>query len=201
MKHIILSKKNWKKVLDESVRVLQKGGVIVYPTETSYGIGADATNKKAMQKVFRIKGRETGKPLSVLMASQRMTKEYAHLSSDALRLWKKFFPGALTIIVRGKGEAPVGVRVSSHPFARALVRSFGRPVTATSANRSGTPSLLDPNAIVRTFFFQQVKPDLVINAGVLPKHPASTVVDCTGKSVRILRKGPITETHIKKVLT
>lgn len=209
MKHILLSKNNLKEVLSKSARVLHRGGVIVYPTETSYGIGADATNKKAVQKVFLIKGREKGKPLSVLMASKAMAKRYTLLSQNALLLWNAFLPGALTLRVSPKlgarfpcarADGTVGIRVSSHPFAAALVRMYGKPITATSANFSDEPSLYDPKKIIAVFSKRYQRPELLIDAGALPKRPASTVVDCTGASVRLLREGPITVTQIKKAL-
>ncbi|MDO8582179.1 MAG: L-threonylcarbamoyladenylate synthase [bacterium] len=209
MKHIVLSEKNWKEVLKESVRLLRRGGVVVYPTETSYGIGVDSTKSGAVAKIFRIKGREEGKPLSVLMASKVMAKQYAFFSQDAERLWNAFLPGALTLRVSPKigakfpcarADGTVGIRVSSHPFARALVRMYGKPITATSANLANEPSLYDPKKIIAVFEKRHARPDLLIDAGLLPKRSASTVVDCIGKSVRLLRKGPITATQIKKAL-
>lgn len=209
MKHVTLSKKNWNAVLHESVRVLHRGGVIVYPTETSYGFGADGTKSSAVAKIFRIKGREIGKPLSVLMTGKFMARRYARLSRDAVRLWDAFLPGALTLRVTPKrgqsfpcarADGTVGIRVSSHLFATALVRSYGKPITATSANLANKPSLYDPKEIIAVFAKRRVHPDLLIDAGALPKRPASTVVDCTGTNVQLLRKGPITEQAIQKVL-
>lgn len=191
MRLLRLTSRNTRHVLRATMQVLRRGGVIIYPTETTYGIGVDATKRRAIQKIFAIKGRPLTKLLSVLMADRTMARTYATLSPLAQKLWKNFLPGALTLVVAGKGGRTVGVRVSSHPFAHALVRAFGRPITSTSMNRSGKRPMRDPKEIIRTFFLQKNAPDLLIDAGVLPKRKSSTVVDCTGDSVRLLRKGAI----------
>lgn len=191
MRLITLTARNRAQVVRAAMAVLRRGGVIIYPTETTYGIGVDATKRRAIQKIFAIKGRPATKLLSVLMKDKRMASIYATLSPLAQKLWKRFLPGPLTLVLAGKGGRTVGVRVSSHPFAYALVRAFGRPITSTSVNRSGKQPLRDPKEIIRMFFLQKNAPDILIDAGVLPKRKSSTVVDCTGDSVRLLRKGAI----------
>lgn len=200
MKIIRLTKTNRSAVLRTATAILKRGGVVVYPTETSYALGVDATKKSAVAKIFAIKGRDQSKLLSVLMTNTVMAQEYAYLSPFARQLWKKFLPGPLTIVVHGRRQRTIGIRVSSHPFAHALVRRFKRPITATSANRSHRPPLRDPRTILHTFFFSRVKPDYIIDAGVLPKRSPSTVVDCTGDNVRILRKGSVSARMIARVL-
>ncbi len=200
MKHITVSKKNWNDVLRESVRVLRRGGVVVYPTETSYALGADATKKRSVRKVFHIKGRERTKLLSVLVANKIMIRRYAKFTATAKRLWDAFLPGPLTIIIPGRRGGTMGIRLSTHPFAALLVKSLGHPITATSANISGASPIHNANDILSIFSGRLHKPNFVIDAGILPKHSASTVVDCTGQSVQLLRKGPITATQIKKAL-
>lgn len=199
--HVLPLEKNRTACLRAACAVLAKGGVVVYPTETAYGIGADATNATAVARVFAIKGRDDGKPLSVLMASQKMAGAYAILTPAARRLWKRFLPGPLTLIVPSRSEATTwGIRVSSHPFAMALVRAYKKPITATSANRSGTPPLYDSTAIIRAFGRRRTRPDLCIDAGVLPHRPASTVVSCVNDDIAILRMSAITENDIRRVL-
>jgi L-threonylcarbamoyladenylate synthase len=181
-----------------AVRILQRGGVIVYPTETSYGVGVDGTNKKAIARLYTLKGRVKSQPLSILVSSQRMLKKYARLTSGARTLWQHL-PGPLTLRLPARdaakyvadAENAVGIRVSSHPFVRALIRAYGKPITATSANVSGRPSLYSADDIEKVFRRRKHKPDLLIDAGVLPKNSASTVVDCTGKTMRVLRQGDI----------
>ena len=192
MERISLIKKTRSVAVMHAIRVLARGGVVVFPTETSYGLGADAMNPKAIARIVAVKGRDAQKALSVLMASQTMARRYAILTPGARRLWTHFLPGPLTLVLPSRDHATTwGVRVSSHPFAHALVRGYGKPITATSANVSGNPPLYDPDAILRAFARRRVKPDLLIDAGVLPERPSSTVVDCTGDALRILREGAI----------
>ncbi len=200
MKIIALTQKNWRAAVKEAVAVLLSGGVVAYPTETSYGLAADATNQDAVRRVFTIKGRERTKLLSVLVANKTMVRQYAKWTDSARRLWDAFLPGPLTMVIPGRWGGTIGIRYSTHPFADALVTALGRPVTATSANLSGTPSLLDPKKIRSTFFGRRLQPTLLIDAGVLPLRPPSTVVDCTGETVQLLRKGPIPFSRIKKIL-
>ena len=176
--------------VQEAVRVLRKGGVIAYPTETSYGLGADATNMRACARMFRIKGRAEEKRVSCLVSGQRMTRGYAIVTPVARALWR-LLPGPLTLVLPDRRGGTMGVRVSSHPFAHALARAYGRPITATSANLAGQPALYDADAVLRVFVRRTQRPDLLIHAGRLPRRKVSTVVDCTGESVRILRKGAV----------
>lgn len=200
MRCITLNAKNISQVIAEALIVLRRGGVVAYPTETSYGLGVDATNQNAIEKVFAIKGRDRTKMLSVLVAHRTMAGKYAKFSQDALRLWDAFLPGPLTLVIPGRWGGTLGVRLSSHPLALRLVRALREPLTATSANRSGHPALRDPEAVIEEFSRFQLQPDLVIDAGILPKRRPSTVVDCTGNSVRLLRKGSISFAAITKVL-
>ncbi len=197
---ILPLEKNQVDCLRAACAVLANGGVVVYPTETAYGIGVDATNPTAVARVFAIKGRDDGKPLSVLMESQKMAREYAILTPAARRLWTRFLPGPLTMVVpaRPNLKKTWGIRVSAHPFAMALVRAYGKPITATSANRSGTPPLYDADEIIRIFGRRRARPDLLIHAGTLPVRTPSTVVRCTDDTIEILRKGAILSQHISE---
>ncbi|MBI4281387.1 threonylcarbamoyl-AMP synthase [Candidatus Uhrbacteria bacterium] len=200
MKTIILTKKNWRAAIQEAVVALLRGRVVAYPTETSYGLGADATNKQAVRKVFWIKDREKARLLSVLVANKTMVRRYAKFTESAERLWDAFLPGPLTIVIPGRWGGTIGIRLSAHPFASALAKAIGRPMTATSANISGDPSISDAGEILSIFSGRLHKPDLLIDAGVLPSRRPSTVVDCTGERAQLLRKGPIPFLRIKEIL-
>jgi L-threonylcarbamoyladenylate synthase len=198
---VLTLERNAGACLRAACAVLARGGIVVYPTETAYGIGADATNPTAVARVFAIKGRDDGKPLSVLMASQGMAREYAILTPVARRLWRRFLPGPLTLVIPARSVGGTwGIRVSSHPFAAALVRAYGRPITATSANRSGMPPLYDSGAIIRAFGRRRIQPDLLIDAGVLPHRTPSTVVSCTPTDIAVLRIGAIPKSDIFRAL-
>ena len=200
MKTVIIKAKD-KNAISTAVRVLKKGGIIVYPTETSYGIGADATSSKAIRKIFRIKTRDKGKQISIIVSSLNMAKRYAIVDEFAQKLTQKFMPGPLTLISRKKNlpdilsKNTIAWRIPSHPFALALVKKFGKPVTATSANKSGKPQMYKINDVIKSF---PGSVDLIIDAGNLPRRRPSTVFDASNK--KVLRKGPVKERMLEELL-
>lgn len=183
-----------------AVDLLREGGVVAYPTDTLYGLGADAFNEQAVERVFVIKGRPHGMPLPLLLAD---ADALAQVASDvpplARVLAERFWPGALTLVIPRSAKVPelvsgrgwkVGVRVPDHPVPRELARRLGAPITGTSANKSGGP---DPKTAedVRKQLGKTV--DMVIEGGGLPAGQPSTVLDLTGPSPRIVRAGAITK--------
>lgn len=216
-------KVNQKDVLKQAVDVLQSGVVVTFPTETSYGLACDMTNKEAVEKVYIIKKRPIDNPLSMLVASIEMAREYVEFSEKALELAEQYWPGALTLVLPAKIPNPkfqapnpkcqminkskiqntkfkihllphqttIALRISSHPFAQKLVQQFGRPISATSANISGSENIYDPDILLKQFNEVSPKPDILIDAGVLPSVPPSTIVEVEGEEVRVLRKGSI----------
>jgi L-threonylcarbamoyladenylate synthase len=212
MERIHIDLTNHQRVINRIVAVLRRGGVVVFPTDTAYGMCADATNQKAIEKIFNIKGRGPRKALSMFMTSKAMFKQYARMTRCAQLLWDQFLPGPLTIVVPLKSDGrllgssviqdgAIGVRVSPHPLVHTVVKKIGRPITATSANRAGADVLYDIEQVINSFKNRAHQPDLVIDAGVLPKQKVSSVVSCLrGDTVRILRKGAISEREIKSAL-
>ena len=190
---------NNKNAVNEAVRVLRHGGVIVYPTETSYGIGVDATNQKARKKIYKIKKRFVWKKLSIVLGSSLMAQRYIRIDSKAKKLINKFMPGPLTIVCDSKRAGNMGkdvaFRISRHKFALSVVRSFGKPVTATSANITGKGPIYEIRKIIKTF---DGKVDLIINGGNLPRRKVSTIYDV--RSGKIFRKGPVSKSEIDKAL-
>jgi len=176
---------------------LRHGGVVVYPTETLYGLGVDATNPTALARLVALKGREPGKPISVLVTDETMLSGLAaEVSPLARRLVRRFWPGPLTLVLPARadvsdlltgGTGTIGVRVSSHPVATALVVAVDRPVTSPSANPSGcTPPVTIDDA--RGYFGTTV--DAYLDAGRLSGEPASTVVDVRN-GLHVLREGAV----------
>ncbi len=203
----LIADANSKSAVSEAVRVLKKGGIIVYPTETCYGIGADATNSNAIKKVISAKKRET-KPISIIVSGLPMIRKYCFLNSDTAKLVKKLMPAALTLVVRKRNDVKqprllpellskntIGFRIPEGDFALKLVKQYGRPVTATSANISSEPQIYRIKEAERIF---TGKVDLIINAGDLPRREASTVFDV--KRRKILRKGKITRKQIMEAM-
>ncbi|MSQ13932.1 MAG: threonylcarbamoyl-AMP synthase [Dehalococcoidia bacterium] len=183
-----------------AVDLLREGGVVAYPTDTLYGLGADAFNEAAVERVFVIKGRPHGMPLPLLLADADALAQVASEVPPLARvLAERFWPGALTLVIPRSAKVPelvsgrgwkVGVRVPDHPVPRELARRLGAPITGTSANKSGGP---DPRtaADVRSQLGEMV--DLVIEGGGLPAGQPSTVLDLTGPSPRIVRAGAISK--------
>ncbi len=180
---------------------LRQGNVIIYPTETCYGLGADATNPQAVTKIFLFKGSRRKKPISIAVANTKMAKDYVYLNSTAKNLYRHFLPGPITVISRSKGkvdkrlEGPnhsLGIRLPDYPFTLKLIKTFARPITSTSANisRGKTPySRMDILKQLSARKEQLVS--LFLDAGTLPRRPPSAVVDTTLNEPTLLRQGAI----------
>ena len=184
--------------LREAVRILLEGGVAAFPTETFYGLGADARNEAAVEKIFRIKGRDFLNPIALIVADEReVVPLVEEIPAAAKILIQTFWPGPLTLIFRAApsvssrltgGTGKIGIRVSSHPIARLLAAGLSGPLTATSANRSGGPECSSADAVIRTL---GDLPDAVIDGGPTPGGAGSTILDVTVSPPRILREGAI----------
>lgn len=190
---------------EKAAAVLRSGGVIVYPTETLYGIGAQAANGKSVERVFEIKGRPHGSPIPILGRDVEMLAQFAEFNDTAHLLADKFWPGPLTLVLKDTGRIPalvtagsgkVAVRVSAHPFVLRLFDGLNEPVTSTSANISGGENLLDFDDIYRVF---DGKVELIIDSGNIPPSKGSTVVDVTTTPPGILRVGDLGMNKLKEL--
>lgn len=193
-----------KNGVQEAIRVLKSGGVIVYPTETSYGLGCDATQKKAVAKIFKIKQRSLKKSVTIIVSSFRMAQDYVEFDKISWQLAKKYWPGPLTLVLprnRKKRKKiytdltgknfDFGIRISPQPVSLKLVRSLGRPLISTSANVSGDQPAYQLSEILKQFRNKKSQPDLIIDAGQLPKRKTSTVIQVKDGKIKVLRPGPI----------
>jgi L-threonylcarbamoyladenylate synthase len=178
--------------------VLRAGGLVAFPTETFYGLGAAAADHAAVRRVFSVKGRDAGKPLLVLVDSVAMAERVAEVTARGRELMARHWPGALTLVLRARDGVPpevtagtgtIGVRLSPHPVARGLVRALGSPVTAPSANLAEAPPPTTA-AAVRAVFDGAI--ELVLDGGPTAGGPPSTVVDVTSGTPRVLRQGAVT---------
>jgi len=185
---------------------LRQGGVILYPTDTLYGLGADAFSDEAVDKIYAIKGRDAKKPVHAVFADMQMVGEYAEVTDVARKLAEKFLPGPLTLVLKKKervdggiarGIGTIGVRIPDNSFCIETVRSLGKPFTATSANVSGEVTGLSVEEILSQLGSKKNVVDLVIDAGTLPLRPASTVVSLISGTPVVLRAGAISESEIK----
>jgi len=186
------------KVLDAAAAVLKSGGTVAFPTESFYGLGADALSPEAVRRVFRIKGRPESKPLLVLVDSiERALALVEGASPGARELMARHWPGPLTLVLRAAplvptevtaGSGTVGVRVPGHAVALGLVRAAGMPVTAPSANPSGGAPPTRAGEVAASFGDAV---DFILDAGATAGGAGSTLADCTVWPPRILRQGPI----------
>lgn len=186
------------RLIQDAIVVLKDGGVVVFPTETAYGLAADARNSTAVGKVVAIKGREEGKSLPLIASSREMVQQHAGIPRGLEKLASQYWPGPLTLVLPAMGGrlAPgvvrdgfVAMRVTSHPVARVLCEGLGAPIVSTSANLSGQPacySIEDVRAQLGD------APDLYIDAGVLEPQPPSTIVGVDDYGYpEVLRQGTI----------
>lgn len=187
--------------------ILRGGGVVAIPTETVYGLAANALDPAAVQKIFAAKGRPGDNPLIVHITKiEQWAPLVRELPPEALRLAEEFWPGPLTIILKKSGIIPletsggldtVGVRCPAHPLARAVIDAAGRPLAAPSANRSGRPS---PTGFAHTFAELQGRVDAVLDGGDCAVGMESTVVSLVGSTPRLLRPGGVTVEELRRVL-
>jgi L-threonylcarbamoyladenylate synthase len=184
--------------IERAAASLRRGGVVAIPTDTLYGLAADPFNAAAVARVFAIKGRGVESAVPLVAADTAQVRAWVgELPAVAARLADHFWPGPLTLVMRashtlaagvmGDGET-VGVRVPRHAVTRALCAAFARPLTATSANRSGASATDDPDEVAITFGDSL---DVLLDAGKTPGGPASTIVDVTGAEPQLIRSGAV----------
>ena len=184
--------------IESAARLLRGGGVVAIPTDTLYGLAADAFDASAIERVFLIKERPEGMALPVLLANlEQLSAVVAEVPEGALALAEAFWPGPMTLVLRRADTLPprltaggptVAVRVPDHPVPRELARRLGRPITGTSANISGAP---DPQSLDELRSQVGGRVDCVVSAGPSPAGAASTIIDLTGASPKLIREGVI----------
>ncbi|MBI2170506.1 MAG: threonylcarbamoyl-AMP synthase [Chloroflexi bacterium] len=189
-----------------SIRLLQEGGVVAFPTDTLYGLGADFASTTAVQRVLAIKGRSADMGLPLLLCGPEQLPMIAGEPSEfSRRLALHFWPGALTLVVRRSAEVSdlvtggrdtVAVRVPDHPIPRALAQSLGRPITGTSANLTGAPPSTTAQEVWRQL---GARVDHIIDGGPSPLGRASTILDVSGPVPRMVRAGAITLEALRRV--
>ena len=188
---------------------MRLGGVILYPTDTLYGLGADAFSDVAVDKIYAIKDRDSRKPIHCICADIVMIEEYSELNDAARKLAQKFLPGALTLVLKKRSGAnsgigremdTIGVRIPDNSFCIETARSLGRPFTATSANRANSSPEFSLEKILEQLGGSIGQLGLVIDAGALSLRPPSTVVNLVSGHPVILREGAISREEIAKAV-
>ena len=182
--------------IQSAARLVKNGGVIVYPTDTVYGVGCDPFNEDSVKRLFKIKGERT-KPFPILAHGIEDVEKIAHITDEALKLAKKFWPGPLTMVLQKKPSLPnivtahlnsVAVRVPNHDIALELIRQSGGLLIGTSANKTGKKP---PQTALEAARQIGEEVDLILDGGMAPIGASSAIVDLTGDRPKILRKGPI----------
>lgn len=197
--------------IHKAVKILEQGGVVVYPTDTAYGLAADATNPVAVKKLYRLKGRDYNKPVHVIPPTKNWIERLVLLTPQAKKIIGTLMPGPLTLVlpIRAKGSSwrllsagtgTLGIRRPKYKPALDLASFLGKPITTTSANVSGGGNAYSVADVKKQFDKSKLKPDFYLDGGKLKKTKPSTVVSIMGGRAKILRVGPVSEKQINKVL-
>lgn len=195
------------RVIAKATALLRRGGLVVFPTDTLYALGADASNTRALERLFTAKGRSRAKPISLLVADLAMaTQVVGELPAPAARLAERYWPGPLTLLLSAPpgvwcrlsgGTDRIGLRVPNAPVALALIERLGRPITGTSANRSSGKDPRDAEEVLRQLGDQV---DWVLDGGPVPIGSPSTVLDVTVNPPVVIREGEVSREEILRFL-
>ena len=193
--------------IKQAAAIIQSGGVVVFPTACLYGLGADAMDRQAVERLFEIKHRSTGKPILVLIHNLSQLQQLVRfIPVAAEKLINRFWPGQVTLIFQAlrslpealtAGSAKIGVRLAGHPTAVELLQAVGRPLTGTSANLSDQPGCADIFKLDRVM---AEGVDLILDAGRLEGGRGSTIVDVTVNPPVVIREGVVAASHIQAAL-
>jgi len=191
-----------KKIITGAVKIIKQGGVVMYPTDTAYGLAADIESREGIKKIFSIKGRMQNKTLPLIAGSTEMAGRYVEWTPIGKKLARKFWPGPLTVILTSRilhhasnqflaYRGKIAIRVPDNKIAQMISSELGRPITSTSANISNHPECYSVAEFLNQAIGNKWLPDLILDAGWLKQRKPSTIVDATGKKIVIMRKGAI----------
>lgn len=182
-------------LLNKAIEILKNGGVIIFPTDTVYGFLADAGNKKAVEKIFKIKKRPKTKPLAVFVKDIKMAKKLAEISAEQKKILKKYWPGKFTFVLKrkpdinfyGMDKNTIALRIPKYKLLNDLLEKINKPLVQTSVNISGKPPMAKIIKI-KNFFRPKAGISLVIDVGDLLKFKPSAIMDLTKNKIKFLRK-------------
>lgn len=185
---------NRAKIINKLAQEIKGGRVVVFPTDTVYGLLCDSANRQAAERIFKIKERPRTKPLAVFVKNIEAAKKIAHISGKQEKILEN---SSVTAILRAKNKKlsplvyknnTIGVRIPSYGLLNLLLEKYKKPLAQTSANISGRPATTKMKEVLNQFAKKQARPNLVINAGDLPKAKPSKIIDLTGEKTKVLRK-------------
>jgi len=195
-----MKKINIRDSQEGSIKIIKRGGVVIFPTDTIYGLFCDVANKKAVDKLFKIKKRSYKKPIPVFVKDIGLAKKIARIDKKQERFLKKVWPGKVTVILEAKEKFPrgvlgsdnkIGIRIPNYKPVLSLLKKLNTSLSSTSANISEIPGSGKIEEVIKQFSRRKNKPDLIVDAGNLKPSKSSTVVDLTDNRLIILRKGAV----------
>ncbi|MBI4709214.1 MAG: threonylcarbamoyl-AMP synthase [Candidatus Portnoybacteria bacterium] len=196
--------------IEKAAEIILRGGVVVIPTDTVYGLAADATKEYAVKKIFKIKKRPETKPVPLIVRDLEMAKKLAFVDKRLERILNLIWPGAITAILQKKfnlpeivtaGKRTIGLRIPDYKLIHFLIEEIGRPLTATSANISSQPPSNKIEDVLSQFRNEFFRPDLVLDAGDLKCCEPSTVLDLSTDQPKIIRIGPASPKKLMEILS
>lgn len=196
-----------KEIIEKVIRTFKKGGSVIFPTETVYGIGTTINNKETINKIYQLRKRPKNKALLILIGRKKDLNKYAYLTPTARKIINKFWPGPLTIILKKKKIVPnfvtankktVALRMPENNFLIKLIRRIKKPIIAPSANLSGQKPPVTATETLKDFFG---KVDLILDVGKTKYKKESTILDLSGKKPKILRRGAISEKKLMRIFS
>jgi len=200
-----------QEAIDLAAEVIKKGGLVVFPSDTVYGLMVDPTNQSAADKLLGFKNRWHGKAISMAVLNKKMAEDYVKLSVSGENIYTNLLPGPFTVISQGRHKVAkgieaengtLGIRIPDNKNIMNLVKTVGGPVTATSANLSGKTSHYSVGSFLKTLSKKKTQMiDLIVDAGKLPKNLPSTVIDTTEPELKVLRRGDLITTGAKNLIS
>lgn len=199
MRILKIEKKNFQKTIKEAAEKIKKRKILICPTDTVYGLVGNAASREAVGKLLKIKKRPKEKALPIFIRDIKTAKKLAEINKKQEKLLKKFWPGKITFVLKKKakakifgiGKKTIALRIPDYNLVNFLLRKTNLPLIGTSANISGKPASNRIKEIIKQFKSQKYQPDLIIDEGNLKPSKPSTIVDLTGKKIKILRKGAV----------
>ncbi len=196
-----ITKNNVDQIISQTTEVLNRGGLVIFPSDTVYGLLVDASNEGAVRKLIAFKNRPPGKAISVFISDLTMLKKFVLTNDKQLKTIQELIPGPYTVVLNSKHKVSkllesekgsLGIRIPDNVFINKLTKKYGRPITATSANLTGRSVHYSINSLIKDLTKQKEQLiDLVVDTGKLPRNKPSTVIDLSGEKIKILRQGDI----------
>jgi len=196
-------------IVREAIKVLTRGGCIVYPTDTAYALGVNALDEISVERLFKIKKRPKIKPIPIMVRDIKIVNKFAYIDKKTKKILENIWPGAVTAILNKKEVIPdvvvankrtVGLRIPDNSFARLLADNFENPITITSASIFGESPLIYSRDVMKIFEQSYLRPNLFLDAGDLQDTHPSTVLDLTTLQPKITHIGPISKKDLMEML-